>query len=408
MGFTELFGEKLQSKEGETSTDDALKGKTVGIYFSAHWCPPCRGFTPQLAKSYAELTGAGKQFEIVFVSSDKDEPAFNEYFGEMPWLALPFSQRDLKGKLSKKFKVQGIPTLVILDEEGRTITTDGRSALADDPTGANFPWRPPTLEDALGDELLMADGEGVEVADIRAEVDVLALYFSAHWCPPCKAFTPKLGATYEKVIAAGKKMAVIFVSSDRDSSSFQEYFSSMPSSWYAVPPSDKRKGSLSKLFEVSGIPRLVVLDAKSGDVINSNACGAVGADDDGSAFPWAPPPVADMNEPDGINEKVSVALMMEGCTKEAQDALVSGVTSLAEAAAKEDVLFFCARSAEGPAAQVRKLTKLGEPMASAQLIILDIPDDDGYYTYTGEVTADSVKQFVEAYKAGTLERQQLQ
>ncbi len=31
------------------------------------------------------------KFDIVFVSSDKDQDAFNEYFKEMPWKALPYS-----------------------------------------------------------------------------------------------------------------------------------------------------------------------------------------------------------------------------------------------------------------------------------------------------------------------------
>merc|ERR1719253_707593 len=33
-------------------TQQVLGGKTIGLYFSAHWFPPCRGFTPQLAKAY--------------------------------------------------------------------------------------------------------------------------------------------------------------------------------------------------------------------------------------------------------------------------------------------------------------------------------------------------------------------
>jgi len=32
------------------------------------------------------------RFEVVFVSGDRTQDAFNEYFGEMPWLAVPFAQ----------------------------------------------------------------------------------------------------------------------------------------------------------------------------------------------------------------------------------------------------------------------------------------------------------------------------
>jgi nucleoredoxin len=35
---------------------------------------------------------AGKKIEIVFVSSDKDEASFEEYFEMIPWLALPFQE----------------------------------------------------------------------------------------------------------------------------------------------------------------------------------------------------------------------------------------------------------------------------------------------------------------------------
>ena len=72
----------------------------VGLYFSAAWCGPCRGFTPQLAKWYSESAGRDL-LEIVFVSSDSDEPSFREYYGEMPWLALPFS-KDKSDALSER------------------------------------------------------------------------------------------------------------------------------------------------------------------------------------------------------------------------------------------------------------------------------------------------------------------
>merc|ERR1711972_976365 len=100
------------------STEAVLSGKSaVGIYFSAHWCPPCRGFTPTLAKMYSEAFSS-KGMEIIFVSSDRDESSFSEYYGEMPWVALPYDKRDEKEKLSKAFGVSGIPSFVVIRPDG--------------------------------------------------------------------------------------------------------------------------------------------------------------------------------------------------------------------------------------------------------------------------------------------------
>merc|ERR1719498_1589370 len=141
---------------------DFLHALTVSLL--TDWCGPCRNFTPQLVKSYEALKATGRPFEIVFVSSDRDQAAFHEYYGEMPWLALPYSDRNGKSQLSSKYKVTGIPTLVLFDAEGKTITTDGRSCIAEDPQGADFPWTPPTLEESLGDSFVKADGSSVAAA----------------------------------------------------------------------------------------------------------------------------------------------------------------------------------------------------------------------------------------------------
>jgi len=397
-----LLGSKLQSSSGEVATGDVLKGKTVGLYFSAHWCPPCRGFTPKLAEIYKGLRAAGKELEIVFVSSDRDESAFSEYFAEQPWLALPYANRDAKNKLSKQFKVNGIPSLVILDEDGQTITKDGRSVVMEDPEGTNFPWKPPTLWEALGEELLDFEGEAKEVAELCAESEVLALYFSAHWCPPCRGFTPKFCATYEKVRAADKKLSVVFVSSDKTPEQFREYFGEMPRSWLAIPANDKRKAQLSKLFEVEGIPSLVLLDAKTGKVINGNGRGAVSADPEGTNFPWEPPAVQDLSTPEGINETPSLCVMLDGCTPETRAEVMAWLTPVAEEikAAGDDLIVFAASSGDGPVPQVRKLLTLGEPSVAPQLALLDIPDDGAYYKAEGAVTAEAVREFVASYKAG--------
>ena len=110
----------------------------VALYFSAHWCGPCRGFTPDFAAVYKELRAAGKPFEVIFVSSDRDLAAFEEYHGEMPWPALPFAQREVKEALSKAFGVRGIPTVVLMKPDGSAVDTEGRAAIS---VGAEyFPW----------------------------------------------------------------------------------------------------------------------------------------------------------------------------------------------------------------------------------------------------------------------------
>jgi len=70
----------------------------------------------------------------------RDEAAFKEYYGEMPWLALPYESRSVKEQLSNKFGISGIPSLVLLDKDRSTITTSGRGAVMG--ALAEFPWHP--------------------------------------------------------------------------------------------------------------------------------------------------------------------------------------------------------------------------------------------------------------------------
>jgi thiol-disulfide isomerase/thioredoxin len=138
--FASLLGPTLIDPSGKSvDTKTALSNKSVvGLYFSAHWCPPCRQFTPMLSEKY-RTSYRGKGMEVVFVSSDRDEKSFKEYAGSMPWLALPFSARGLKESLSSKFGVRGIPMLVILDGRNLSvITTDGREQVMNDANGSKF------------------------------------------------------------------------------------------------------------------------------------------------------------------------------------------------------------------------------------------------------------------------------
>lgn len=135
----EHFLGSITDADGKAVDAATLQGKAVGIYFSAHWCGPCRAFTPELVKYRDAHTNA---FEVVFVSSDKDAEAKAGYMKEagMKWLTLPF-RGEAGNALNEKYKVSGIPTLVILKSNGELLTRDGRSLIMSnpDPTLINNP-----------------------------------------------------------------------------------------------------------------------------------------------------------------------------------------------------------------------------------------------------------------------------
>jgi len=119
-------GEKISAECAPT--DDQ---KLIGIYFSAHWCPPCRLFTPKLVDTYNLAIEEEKDFELVFVSFDRSEEDMLAYMKEanMPWLALPYESDATERAKTFKNDVlgsSGIPLLVILDAEGAVVTQSGR------------------------------------------------------------------------------------------------------------------------------------------------------------------------------------------------------------------------------------------------------------------------------------------
>lgn len=284
----ELFGcpQLLSSGDTTVSTED-LNGKIVLLYFSAHWCPPCRRFTPKLKIFYEKLKATRSDFEIVFVSSDKDEAGFKEYFAEMPWLALPFALRDQKNLLNKKFDVNGIPSLVILSASGDVISSDATELVGEDEEGTSFPWAAKPFSEIMAEGPLLTHTpeQPASIADLLKR-DVIAFYFSAHWCGPCRGFTPVLAEQYAQLQAgdAGKTMEIVFCSSDSSEEEFAGYYAGMP--WTAFPFNDPRGKALSRLFQVGGIPTLVTVKP-DGTVLNLAAATSVR---NGGTFPWNPVP----------------------------------------------------------------------------------------------------------------------
>ena len=112
-----LTFDKKELKPYDESNLD--KAELIAIYFSAHWCPPCRAFTPELVQFYNKVKKNHPEFELVFCSSDKSKDAMVEYMRltDMPWPVVDFDKRSLL----KRYGGRGIPNLVVLDANGQVL-----------------------------------------------------------------------------------------------------------------------------------------------------------------------------------------------------------------------------------------------------------------------------------------------
>lgn len=235
-------------------------------------------------------------FEIIFLSSDRDNGAFQEYYKDMPWVALPFEQREKKAEIANQFDISGIPAFIIVDQEGNIKSLEGRSdvmqsvgtvmrarfgdkkqhELTEDDVKLEF-----TDEEATGFKATITnwiekekyvkpvfygieelqDGNDLKsLAEVQENAKAFAFYFSASWCGPCRFFTPQLIEFYNNTRDSG--LEIIFVGLDRDADSHNAYFEKMP--WKAVPwygeDSDKEdpRDVLTKDFRIRGIPHLAI------------------------------------------------------------------------------------------------------------------------------------------------------
>jgi len=129
-----VLGPHLVKKDGSTvSTTSALKSKRITlVYYSSHWCGPCRNTTPQLGSWFKGKEG--EECEIVFASLDKTPDAFKSYYSSMDFnYALPFGRGE---ELASTYRVSGIPSLHVF-AHGVLVHTKGVEGVL---RKAPFPW----------------------------------------------------------------------------------------------------------------------------------------------------------------------------------------------------------------------------------------------------------------------------
>jgi nucleoredoxin len=145
------------------------------------------------------------------------------------------------------------------------------------PSGAA---NPPASPDSLSPIATLVNNKlinsaGQAVATPGPSIKYYAIYYSAGWCPPCHAFTPKLVDWYRKFKPFHHDFELIFVSEDKSEMDMYNYMQEMQMPWPAIkyaelPRQDGTfRGPDIQQFAGSGIPDLVLVDS-SGKVLSDS------------------------------------------------------------------------------------------------------------------------------------------
>lgn len=99
------------------------------LEFWASWCGPCRGEIPHLRlvnKLY------GQELNLISISVDERDKDWKKALKKenMSWIQLN-DPDPAKGPAIMKYKVDGIPFSVLLDKDGRIITSGASGAVLD-------------------------------------------------------------------------------------------------------------------------------------------------------------------------------------------------------------------------------------------------------------------------------------
>ncbi|MEU3689369.1 TlpA disulfide reductase family protein [Streptomyces narbonensis] len=126
-----LAGETLEGKQLDVAD---LKGKVVVLNAWGSWCAPCRAEAPHFAKVAKDLKDQGVEFVGLNTRDPNKQPAlaFEEDYGvPYPSLYDPKGKLILYGFPKGTLSLQGIPSTVVLDKEGKIAA---RSLMALDET----------------------------------------------------------------------------------------------------------------------------------------------------------------------------------------------------------------------------------------------------------------------------------
>lgn len=143
--------------------------------------------------------------------------------------------------------------------------TPDRRIVADPTPTKSATWWGPMLQTTT---LEGVDGTELDAEAVLQSADVVLLYCTASWCPPCRAFTPALVELYEEQ-ENPRKIEVVLVSRDQPGPAGDEYRAKMP--WPSLPiGGTQRSAEILAELGIKSIPTLIGFDNKTGKCITRN------------------------------------------------------------------------------------------------------------------------------------------
>ena len=125
------------------------------------------------------------------------------------------------------------------------------------------------LAPQLSNRLVSLNGKRTQplADDPVKDAKYIALYYSAGWCGPCRAFTPELVKFYNENKAKIPGFELVFMSRDRSEPEMEQYMAEMSMPWPALRFSAVRTSTNLLKYAGPGIPCLVLLNEK-GEVLS--------------------------------------------------------------------------------------------------------------------------------------------